>query len=106
MKRNLSRFVVREKNWGEPADRFVEPGVALDAQLRKQERSAEPFRRRNPRTGTIATVHFAPRPCFCAECGGRDFWQLPNGRYMCSRCQPVRRRVAVETEMNNAKKTL
>lgn len=30
----------------------------------------------------------AARPFFCADCGGREFWQLPGGRWMCSSCRP------------------
>lgn len=79
----------------DPIDRF-EPGVSLDAALLVRDRLVEPFRRRKPTTvAPVMTVQFAPRP-FCCECGCRDFWQLPNGRWMCCRCRP--RRVSMETE--------
>jgi len=34
------------------------------------------------------TFQPAPKPVFCADCGGREFWQLSGGRWMCSKCKP------------------
>jgi hypothetical protein len=30
----------------------------------------------------------AARPYCCPDCGGRDFWQLPGGRWLCCKCRP------------------
>ena len=34
--------------------------------------------------------HYKPavKPIFCEYCGGRDFWQLEGGRYVCNTCRP------------------
>lgn len=40
------------------------------------------------RAQAVITYKPAKRPAFCADCGGRDFWQLAGGRWMCSTCQP------------------
>jgi len=38
-----------------------------------------------------STYKPAPRPFCCEYCGGRDFWQLAGGRWMCSKCRPNRK---------------
>lgn len=34
--------------------------------------------------------HAAPRPYYCQDCGGSEFWQpRPGGRWLCSKCRPA-----------------
>lgn len=40
------------------------------------------------RAQAAITYKPAQRPAFCADCGGREFWQLSGGRWMCKACNP------------------